>query len=111
SPGYQGAGGRKAIRHLREHAPDWLPRITVQHGKRLENRFWQAGGAFDHNAIEPHVILAMVEYIHANPVRRGFVSNPEDWKWSSAGWLEGKNSLRPDPIEMGGLTGFSRGRE
>jgi putative transposase len=24
-----------------------------------------------------------VEYIHLNPVRRGLVSRPEDWRWSS----------------------------
>jgi hypothetical protein len=24
-----------------------------------------------------------VEYIHLNPVRRGLVKRPEDWKWSS----------------------------
>ena len=24
-----------------------------------------------------------VEYIHLNPVRRGLVKKPEDWKWSS----------------------------
>jgi hypothetical protein len=24
-----------------------------------------------------------VEYIHWNPVRRGLVKGPEDWKWSS----------------------------
>jgi hypothetical protein len=34
---------------------------------------------------------------------------PEDWKWSSAGWIEGKNSLRPDPIDLGGLTAYFGG--
>ena len=102
--------GRKAIKHLREHAAEWLPRITVKHGQRLERRFWQAGGGFDNNALDPHVILRMIEYIHGNPVRRGLVVNPEDWKWSSAGWIEGKNSLRPDTVDFGGLTGFFGGR-
>ena len=103
--------GRKAIKFLREHAPEWLPRITVKHGQRLERRFWQAGGGFDNHATDPRVILAMIEYIHGNPVRRGLVNQPEDWKWSSAGWFEGKNSLKPDPLEFGGLTGFFGGRE
>jgi len=49
----------------------------------------------------------MIEYIHANTVRRGLVESPDDWKWSSAGWHEGKNSLRPDVIDFGGLTNFS----
>jgi putative transposase len=43
----------------------------------------------------------MIEYIHANPVRRGLVTRAEEWKWSSAGWFEGKNSLRPDLVDPG----------
>jgi hypothetical protein len=30
-------------------------------------------------------------------------------KWSSAGWVEGKNSLLPAPIDDGGLTGLFSG--
>jgi putative transposase len=103
--------GRKAIKHLSEHAPQWLPRITVKHGRRMARRFWQPGGGFDHNAMESKVILAMIEYIHGNPVRRALVSKPEGWKWSSAGWVEGKNSLRPDVLEFGGFTPYFDGRE
>jgi putative transposase len=102
--------GRKAIKHLRDSAPHWLPRITVRRGRRLERRFWQAGGGYDRNACEPSTVLAMSEYIHANPVRRGLVSRPEDWKWSSAAWVEGKNSLRPDPIDLGASALFVDGR-
>ena len=102
--------GRKAIQYMRAHAPSWLPRITVKRGQRLERRFWQAGGGFDRNVMEPHTLLAMIDYIHANPVRRGLVSAAEDWKWSSAGWREGKNSLMPDPIEFGGSALFLDGK-
>jgi putative transposase len=102
---------RKAIAHLCEHSPEWLQRITVKRGTRLRRRFWQPGGGFDNNATDPKVILRMIEYIHGNPVRRGLVKKVEDWKWSSAGWYEGKNSLRPDVLDFGGLTGFFRGRE
>ena len=48
--------------------------------------------------------------IHNNPVRRGLVARAEDWKWSSAGWFEGKNPLRPDPLDFGGTTLFVGGR-
>ena len=102
--------GRKAIKHLQTHAPRWLPRITVKRGDRIARRFWQAGGGFDRNVIEAEVIFAMIEYIHANPVRRALVILPEEWKWSSAGWREGKNSLRPDPVELGGTTVIVEGR-
>jgi putative transposase len=94
--------GTQAIKHLKQHAPHWLERITVRHRNRIERRFWQAGGGFDRNTIEPYVILSMIEYIHGNPVRKELVEKPEDWKWSSAGWVEGKNSLRPDPVDLGG---------
>jgi putative transposase len=94
--------GRKAVKHLRDHDAKWLERIRVPHGKRVEHRFWQAGGGFDRNVLEPQTLLAMIDYIHANPVRRGLVSRPEDWKWSSAGWHERKSCLKPDVIDIGG---------
>jgi len=101
--------GACAVKHLRQHAPEWLARITVKKGKKVERRFWQAGGGFDRNVTDPRLILLMIEYIHNNPVRRKLVEKPEEWKWSSAGWVEGKNSLRPDPIDFGGLTGMFGG--
>ena len=102
--------GRKAIKHLRDHAPRWLPRITVRRGNRLERRFWQAGGGYDRNVWEPAAILAMIQYIHNNPVRRGLVARAADWKWSSAGWWAGKNSLKPDQFDFGGVCLFVDGR-
>src|SRR5262245_51890194 len=102
--------GRKAVKYLRACAPHWLARISVTRGQRTERRFWQAGGGFDRNACEPETLLAMIEYIHANPVRRGLGGRAEDWKWSSAGWSEGKNSLRPDPIDFGGTSVSSAGQ-
>jgi putative transposase len=102
---------RQAIEYLSEHAPEWLPRITVRRGKRERRRFWQPGGGFDNNATDPRVTLRMIDYIHANPVRKGLVLKPADWKWSSAGWFEGKNSLAPDLVDFGGLTGFFGGHE
>jgi hypothetical protein len=52
----------------------------------------------------------MMEYIHNNPVWRGLVKRAEDWKWSSAGWKEGKNGLRPDPVSFRGLSLFVGGK-
>ena len=39
----------------------------------------------------------MIDYIHANPVRRNLVDRAEDWPWSSVRWYAG---IRPAPIEM-----------
>jgi putative transposase len=103
--------GRQAVTRLQESAPEWLERITVRRGQRLERRFWQAGGGYDRNVFEPHTLLAMIQYIHPNPVRRGLVKRAQDWKWSSAGWREGKNPLQPDPIDFGGLCLFLGGKD
>ncbi|HEV2379951.1 MAG TPA: transposase [Terriglobia bacterium] len=43
-----------------------------------------------------------VEYIHWNPVRRGYVSRPEAWKWSSAKEYAGVDAA--EQLPAGGLT-------
>jgi putative transposase len=98
---------RNAINYLCGHAREWIPKITVRKGKKTEHRFWQSGGGYDRNVTEAAALLAMIEYIHANPVRRGLVAHPRDWKWSSAGWFEGRglNWLEPDPLPAGVLDG------
>jgi putative transposase len=88
---------RKAIRFLEVNAPSWLPRITVREGNKTRRRFWQPGGGYDRNAIEVASLYSMIEYIHANPVRRELVARADDWEWSSARWYAG---IRSVPIEM-----------
>lgn len=92
--------GRKAIEHLLVTAPAWLPRVTRKRGKKTERLFWQSGGGFDRNVIEPATLMNMIDYIHLNPVRRGLVEEAARWKWSSAAWyLEGRAApIRVDPI-------------
>jgi hypothetical protein len=31
-------------------------------------------------------LRAVIDYIHANPMRRGLVASAEDWQWSGARW-------------------------
>ena len=99
---------RKAIRYLKETSPEWLARVTVHEGRRVRHRFWQPGGGYDRNITSTAVLRAVIEYIHANPVRRGLVARAEDWEWSSARWYAG---LRPVKLEMDGsvLVELARG--
>lgn len=99
---------RKAIRHLKKTSPGWLARVTVREGRRVRHRFWQPGGGYDRNITSTAVLRAAIEYIHANPVRRGLVARAEDWEWSSARWYAG---LRPVKLEMdtGVLVELARG--
>ena len=90
--------GRRAIAFLEREAPEWLSRLTVPHGDgTFERRFWQAGGGYDRNVVEPKTALRIVDYIHLNPVRRQLVERPEDWEWSSARWYAG---IRPVVLEV-----------
>src|SRR5438094_609784 len=60
--------GRNAIKYVRAEAPEWLPRIAMQHGRRTEYRFWEAGGGYDRNITNPKTLKSMIDYLHNNPV-------------------------------------------
>jgi putative transposase len=70
----------------------WLERLTVAYPSRRIFRFGQPGGGFDRNVIRDRTVPAVIDYIHANPVRRNLAAQPTDWEWSSARFWEG----RPD---------------
>lgn len=80
----------------------WLRRLTAKHGNRETFRFWQPGGGYDVNVWKERTIQQVIDYIHANPVRRGLVDRPTDWKWSSAGAHAGVGdvSLEIDPVDL-----------
>ena len=48
--------------------------------RRVRHRFWQPGGGYDRNITTTATLRAMIEYLHANPVRRGLVAKAEDWE-------------------------------
>jgi putative transposase len=66
----------------------WLERLSVEYPSRKVFRFWQPGGGFDRNIFREKTVPAVIDYIHANPVRRGLVAQPTDWEWSSARFWE-----------------------
>jgi putative transposase len=62
-----------------------LERLTVHQRPGVKTfRCWQEGPGYDRNFIKPSTVLAGIDYLHHNPVRRGFVKQAVDWKWSSA---------------------------
>ena len=38
---------------------------------------------YDHNVRNYESFVEKLRYVHRNPVKRGLVEKPEDWKWSS----------------------------
>jgi putative transposase len=67
-------------------------------------RFWQEGGGYDRNLRTESAVLASIDYIQHNPVRRGLCERAVQWKWSSAGRdLQPERVADPDRPEVSGL--------
>lgn len=76
--------------YLKEIQDDtWLDCLSVESPSRRDFRFWQPGGGFDHNIFRGKTVSTVIDYIHANPVRRGLVNHPPDWGWSSTRFGDG----------------------
>jgi len=78
------------------HSP-LLKRLTIRERPGKDTfRFWQEGPGYDRNLQQPASVLASIDYIHMNPVRRMLVSQACLWKWSSARFYE-SNGAYVDP--------------
>ena len=65
------------------HSP-LLERLTVQERPgKTAFRYWQEGSGYDRNLSTEQVVLATIDYIHNNPVRRRLTDEATQWKWSS----------------------------
>jgi putative transposase len=62
-------------------------------------RVWQYR-CYDHNCRSPLATSEKINYCHMNPVMRGLVSEPGQWRWSSYNWYQG---LRDVPLEIDGI--------
>jgi len=79
-----------------ESRREWLLEMFEKAGVQKSNvskyQFWQ-----HHNKpIElwsEKVIKQKIEYIHNNPIQSGFVTEPVDWKYSSARNFEGDHTI------------------
>ena len=68
--------------------------------KISEYQVWEEG--FHPKQITSDEMMAQkLEYIHFNPVTRGFVDKPEDWRYSSARNYLGKAGLIPITLYSG----------
>ncbi len=89
---------RRALVFVRREAPSFLARMEDrQPSGEAHFRFWQRGGGYDRNIFEVPTLYRLIEYIHANPVRRGLCERPEDWRWSSAADYAG---VRVGPLRV-----------
>jgi putative transposase len=60
-----------------------LQALKISVSKRAKERpFWQAR-YYDFNVWSEGKRVEKLRYMHGNPVKRGLVEKPEDWRWSS----------------------------
>ena len=82
--------GRQLADYCERELPWYYTVIMRQNsGEDRDRRFW-------HPTIHAEAVISekflqqKVDYLHDNPVRKGLVKNPEDWRFSSARfWLTG----------------------
>ena len=68
--------------------------------QRTVFRFWQPGGGFDRNFWNAKAIYPAIEYLEANPVRKGLAATPEEYRGSSAYSRDRKEGLVPDRFDL-----------
>jgi REP element-mobilizing transposase RayT len=62
------------------------------HKKDREYQFWQEG-CHAELILNDKMMRQKLDYIHMNPVKRGYIERPEHWCYSSAGHYLGKDGL------------------
>ncbi len=59
------------------------PRQNELFGETPERASFWRGRFYDFNVWTKKKRLEKLRYMHRNPVKRGLVAKPEDWRWSS----------------------------
>jgi putative transposase len=77
-----------------------LQSLKIYMGRQTQPRpFWQSR-YYDFNVFTRPKLIEKLNYIHWNPVKRGLVDNPEDWRWSSCPYYKTgtQGPVRIDPV-------------
>jgi putative transposase len=63
-------------------------------------QFWQSR-FYDFNVWTLKKKIEKLGYMHMNPLKRGLVTNPKDWPWSSYGFYQGQGKIliAIDPVD------------
>jgi len=67
---------------------DWMFRLTLDYTKYFNSKYSRTGHLFETRfksrlVQKDRYFLALLRYIHLNPVKAGIVTKPEDYQWSS----------------------------
>jgi REP element-mobilizing transposase RayT len=89
---------RKTIDYLKSNGHGlWLKRLNEQklsHKTDRDYQLWQEGYN-PKQVVGDNMLIQKIDYIHNNPVKRGYVDKPECWRYSSARDYTGLPGLIP----------------
>ncbi len=94
---------KQVIESISQKQMDWLLNQLAyhkaKHKKQSDYQVWQEG-IHPQEILSADMLIQKIEYIHYNPVRRGYVERPEHWKYSSAGCLltGDRGAVELDPL-------------
>ena len=94
---------------------DWMFRLTLDYTKYFNSKYSRTGHLFETRfksrlVQKDRYFLALLRYIHLNPVKAGIAVKPENYEWSSyRAYLAGGDSVVENPREAMAL--FSENHE
>ena len=87
---------RQILAYLEEQGArmllDQFARLKLAHKKESDHQFWQEGSKPKQVRTDA-VMRQKLEYVHYNPVNRGYVDDPVHWRYSSASNYAGQPGL------------------
>jgi REP element-mobilizing transposase RayT len=95
---FKSCTARQIIDYLREHRVtrilNQLRALKKHHKDDREYQLWEEG-SHPQILFSEEVLRQKLDYIHFNPVKRGYVDLPEHWRYSSARNYQGSEGLTP----------------
>ncbi len=88
---------QKIIQQWRDAGDPMLDELEDGSG---EFHFWEHGRDDEERIATFAELDQAIHAIHESPVRRGAVSQPRHWRWSSASWQDGR---RDSPVTIDGF--------
>ena len=91
---------RRLRRKRRRRDPAGQQSFPFAAGAEGLPQFWQRR-FFDFNVWSRKKKIEKLMYMHANPLKRGLVTDAKDWMWSSYAFYQGKGEvlIQIDPVE------------
>ncbi|KAB3534383.1 transposase [Alkaliphilus pronyensis] len=95
----------------KEELPQFIKRIGVSYVWYYNQKYKTIGHLFQDRCKSENVerdehLLAVLRYIHQNPIKAGIVKSPDEWKWSSYRIYYGQKDLPEMLIEKRYILSF-----